>query len=152
SKVIKSLDELEDGAKVAVPNDPTNLGRSLLLLEQQGLIEVDDAAGLEATPLNITSNPKNLQIIELEAPQLPRSLDDVAFAIINTTYASQLNLVPDRDGLFVEDKDSPYTNLIVARKDNQGDERVLTFVKAYQSDEVYEAAKELFKGGVVKGW
>lgn len=152
SKVIKSLDELEDGAKVAVPNDPTNLGRSLLLLEQQGLIEVDDAAGLEATPLNITANPKNLQIIELEAPQLPRSLDDVAFAIINTTYASQLNLVPDRDGLFVEDKDSPYTNLIVARKDNQGDERVLTFVKAYQSDEVYEAAKELFKGGVVKGW
>ncbi|MGO4999227.1 methionine ABC transporter substrate-binding lipoprotein MetQ [Oceanisphaera sp. W20_SRM_FM3] len=152
SKVIKSLDELEEGAKIAVPNDPTNLGRSLLLLEQQGLIEVDDAAGLEATPLNITANPKNLNIIELEAPQLPRSLDDVAFAIINTTYASQLDLLPERDGLFVEDKDSPYTNLIVARKDNQEDARVQTFVKAYQSDEVYEAAKELFKGGVVKGW
>ena len=152
SKVIKSLDELEDGAKVAVPNDPTNLGRSLLLLEQQGLIEVDDAAGLEATPLNITANPKQLKIIELEAPQLPRSLDDVAFAIINTTYASQLDLLPERDGLFVEDKDSPYTNLLVARKDNQNDDRVKTFVKAYQSDEVYEAAKELFKGGVVKGW
>lgn len=152
SKVIKSLDELADGAKVAVPNDPTNLGRSLLLLQQQGLIEVDKAAGLEATPLNITANPKHLKIIELEAPQLPRSLDDVAFAIINTTYASQLNLLPERDGLFVEDKDSPYTNLIVARKDNQDDERVQTFVKAYQSDEVYEAAKELFKGGVVKGW
>ena len=152
SKVIKSLDELADGAKVAVPNDPTNLGRSLLLLQQQGLIEVDKAAGLEATPLNITANPKHLKIIELEAPQLPRSLDDVAFAIINTTYASQLNLLPERDGLFVEDKDSPYTNLIVARKDNQDDERVQTFVKAYQSDEVYDAAKELFKGGVVKGW
>ena len=152
SKVIKSLDELEDGAKVAVPNDPTNLGRSLLLLEQQGLIEVDDAAGLEATPLNITANPKQLKIIELEAPQLPRSLDDVAFAIINTTYASQLDLLPERDGLFVEDKDSPYTNLLVARKDNQDDDRVKTFVKAYQSDEVYEAAKELFKGDVVKGW
>lgn len=152
SKVIKSLDELKEGAKVAVPNDPTNLGRSLLLLEQHGLIEVDDAAGLEATPLNITANPKQLKIIELEAPQLPRSLDDVAFAIINTTYASQLDLLPERDGLFVEDKDSPYTNLLVARKDNQDDERVKTFVKAYQSDEVYEAAKELFKGGVVKGW
>ncbi|WP_319782525.1 methionine ABC transporter substrate-binding lipoprotein MetQ [Oceanisphaera sp. IT1-181] len=152
SKVIKTLDELEDGAKVAVPNDPTNLGRTLLLLEQQGLIEVDDAVGLEATPLNITANPKNLKIIELEAPQLPRSLDDVAFAVINTTYASQIDLLPERDGLFVEDKDSPYANLIVARKDNQDDERIQTFVKAYQSDEVYEAAKELFKGGVVKGW
>ncbi|ART80230.1 methionine ABC transporter substrate-binding lipoprotein MetQ [Oceanisphaera avium] len=152
SKVIQSVDELEDGAKVAVPNDPTNLGRSLLLLEQQGLLEINDEAGLEATPLDITANPKNLKIVELEAPQLPRSLDDVAFAIINTTYASQIDLLPERDGLFVEDKDSPYTNLIVARKDNQDDERIQTFVKAYQSDEVYEAAKVLFKGGVVKGW
>ncbi|MBR9858118.1 MAG: MetQ/NlpA family lipoprotein [Gammaproteobacteria bacterium] len=152
SKVIKSLDELEDGAKVAVPNDPTNLGRTLLLLEQQGLIEVDDAVGLEATTLNITANPKDLNIIELEAPQLPRSLDDVAFAVINTTYASQIDLLPGRDSLFVEDKESPYVNLIVARKDNQNDERVQTFIKAYQSEEVYQAALELFKGGVVKGW
>lgn len=152
SKVIKSLDELAEGAKVAVPNDPTNLGRSLLLLEQQGLIEVDDAVGLEATPLNITANPKNLDIIELEAPQLPRSLDDVAFAVINTTYASQIDLLPGRDSLFVEDKESPYVNLIVSRQDNQNDERIQTFVKAYQSEEVYQAALELFKGGVVKGW
>ncbi|MFD1006563.1 MULTISPECIES: methionine ABC transporter substrate-binding lipoprotein MetQ [Oceanisphaera] len=152
SKVIKSLDELEDGAKVAVPNDPTNLGRTLLLLEQKGLIEVDPKVGLAATPLNITANPKELKIIELEAPQLPRSLDDVTFAVINTTYASQIDLLPGRDSLFVEDKDSPYTNLIVARKDNQDDERIQTFVKAYQSDEVYEAALELFQGGVVKGW
>ncbi|MFH7566291.1 methionine ABC transporter substrate-binding lipoprotein MetQ [Oceanimonas smirnovii] len=152
SRVVKSLDELADGAKVAVPNDPTNLGRSLLLLEQQGLIEVDDAVGLEATPLNITGNPKNLDIIELEAPQLPRSLDDVAFAVINTTYASQIDLLPGRDSLFVEDKESPYVNLIVSRKDNQNDERIQTFVKAYQSEEVYQAALELFKGGVVKGW
>ncbi len=152
SKVIKSLDELENGAKVAVPNDPTNLGRTLLLLEQQGLIEVDDAVGLEATTLNITANPKELQIIELEAPQLPRSLDDVAFAVINTTYASQIDLLPGRDSLFVEDKESPYVNLIVARKGNQDDERIQTFVKAYQSEEVYQAALDLFKGGVVKGW
>ncbi|MFP2770944.1 methionine ABC transporter substrate-binding lipoprotein MetQ [Oceanisphaera sp. KMM 10153] len=152
SRVIKSLDELEDGAKVAVPNDPTNLGRTLLLLEQQGLIEVDDAVGLEATTLNITANPKALNIIELEAPQLPRSLDDVAFSVINTTYASQIDLLPGRDSLFVEDKESPYVNLIVARKGNQDDERVQTFVKAYQSEEVYQAALELFKGGVVKGW
>ncbi|MGO1247784.1 MAG: methionine ABC transporter substrate-binding lipoprotein MetQ [Oceanisphaera sp.] len=152
SKEIKSLDELENGAKVAVPNDPTNLGRTLLLLEQQGLIEVDADAGLAATPLDITANPKDLKIIELEAPQLPRSLEDVTFAVINTTYASQIDLLPNRDSLFVEDKDSPYTNLIVARKDNQDDERIQDFVKAFQSKEVYEAALELFKGGVVKGW
>lgn len=152
SKKIKTLDELADGAKVAVPNDPTNLGRTLLLLEQQGLIEVRDEAGLEATTLDITSNPKNLQIIELEAPQLPRSLEDVDLAVINTTYASQIDLLPARDGLFVEDKDSPYVNLIVSREDNQNDERIKTFVKAYQSEEVYQAALELFKGGVVKGW
>ena len=152
SKVIKSLDELEEGAKVAVPNDPTNLGRTLLLLEQKGLIEVDDAVGLEATTLNITANPKKLNIIELEAPQLPRSLDDVALAVINTTYASQIDLLPGRDSLFVEDKESPYVNLIVARKDNQDDERIKTFLQAYQSEEVYQAALELFKGGVVKGW
>ncbi|GAA3551209.1 MetQ/NlpA family lipoprotein [Zobellella aerophila] len=152
SKQIQSLDELADGAKVAVPNDPTNLGRTLLLLEQQGLIEVRDEAGLEATTLDITANPKNLQIIELEAPQLPRSLEDVALAVINTTYASQIDLLPSRDGLFVEDKESPYVNLIVSREDNQDDERIKTFVKAYQSEEVYQAALELFKGGVVKGW
>lgn len=152
SKSIQSLDELAEGAKVAVPNDPTNLGRTLLLLEQQGLIEVNDEAGLEATTLDITANPKNLQIIELEAPQLPRSLEDVSVAVINTTYASQIDLLPTRDGLFVEDKESPYVNLIVAREDNRNDERVQTFVKAYQSEEVYQAALELFKGGVVKGW
>ncbi|PSJ43826.1 methionine ABC transporter substrate-binding protein MetQ [Zobellella endophytica] len=152
SRTIASLDELAEGAKVAVPNDPTNLGRTLLLLEQQGLIEVNDEAGLEATTLDITANPKKLQIIELEAPQLPRSLEDVSVAVINTTYASQIDLLPTRDGLFVEDKESPYVNLIVAREDNRDDERVQTFVKAYQSEEVYQAASELFKGGVVKGW
>ncbi|WP_116475691.1 methionine ABC transporter substrate-binding lipoprotein MetQ [Zobellella maritima] len=152
SKQIESLDELEDDAKIAVPNDPTNLGRTLLLLEQQGLIEVRDEAGLEATTLDITANPKNLQIIELEAPQLPRSLEDVALAVINTTYASQIDLLPGRDSLFVEDKESPYVNLIVSRVDNQDDERIKTFVKAYQSEEVYQGALELFKGGVVKGW
>ena len=152
SKVIKSVEDLEDGAKVAVPNDPTNLGRSLLLLEQEGLIELDDGAGLSATPLDITANPKNLKIVELEAPQLPRSLDDVAFAIINTTYASQIELLPERDGLFVEDKESPYVNLIVARIDNKDDPRIEQFVKAYHSDEVYDAAYKLFKGGLVKGW
>ncbi|MCV5688883.1 MetQ/NlpA family ABC transporter substrate-binding protein, partial [Escherichia coli] len=90
-------DEIQDGARIAVPNDPTNLGRSLLLLEQQGLITLRDGVGLLATVRDIVGNPKNIEIIELEAPQLPRSLDDVTLSIINTTYASSIDLSPERD-------------------------------------------------------
>lgn len=88
----------------------------------------------------------------MEAAQLPRALSDVDLAIINTNYASQIGLTPTRDGLFVEDKDSPYVNLIVAREDNRNSENVKAFVQAYQSDEVLAAAQAVFKGGVVKGW
>ncbi|MCG6201530.1 MetQ/NlpA family lipoprotein [Psychromonas antarctica] len=152
SNKIKSLDELKEGDQIAVPSDPTNLARSLMLLEKQGLLKLKEGADLSSTVLDIVSNPKNFKIVELEAAQLPRSLDDVSIAIINTTYASSINLTPEKDGLFVEDKESPYVNLIVARADNVGAENVTTFVKAYQSEEVYQAAQEIFKGGVVKGW
>ena len=152
SSKIKTLDELKDGDQIAVPSDPTNLGRSLILLEQQGLLTLKEGAGLQATVLDIISSDKNLKIVELEAAQLPRSLDDVSLAIINTTYASSINLTPEQDGIFVESKESPYVNLIVARTDNAQSENVQNFVKAYQSDEVYQAAFEIFKGGIVKGW
>ena len=154
SKKIKSLEELQDGSQVAVPNDPTNLGRSLLLLQKVGLIKLKDGVGLLPTVLDVTENPKNLKIVELEAPQLPRSLDDaqIALAVINTTYASQINLTPAKDGIFVEDKDSPYVNLIVTREDNKDAENVKKFVQAYQSDEVYQEANKVFNGGAVKGW
>ena len=107
---------------------------------------------MNATLLDVVDNPKKLKLVELEAPQLPRSLDDVDLAIINTTYASQIGLTPPKDGLFVEDKASPYVNLIVAREDNKDAENVQKFVKAFQTEEVYQAANEVFKGGVVKGW
>lgn len=152
SKKIKNVSELADGASVALPNDPTNLGRSLLLLQAQGLIKLKNGSGLNATLLDVVDNPKKLKLVELEAPQLPRSLDDVDLAIINTTYASQIGLTPPKDGLFVEDKASPYVNLIVAREDNKDAENVQKFVKAFQTEEVYQAANEVFKGGVVKGW
>ena len=154
SKKIKSLDELEPGSQVALPNDPTNLGRSLLLLEKVGLIKLKDGVGLQPTVLDVVENPKNLKLVELEAPQLPRSLDDaqIALAVINTTYASQIGLTPAKDGIFVEDKDSPYVNLIVAREDNKDAENVKKFVQAYQSDEVNDAANKAFNGGAVKGW
>ncbi|MCG6262170.1 MetQ/NlpA family lipoprotein adhesin IlpA [Vibrio vulnificus] len=152
SKQVKSVEELADGVRIAVPNDPTNLGRSLLLLEQQGLIKLRPEVGLLATVRDIVENPKNITIVELDAAQLPRSLDDVALSVINTTYASSINLTPEKDGVFLEDKESPYVNLIVARQDNVQNENVQNFVKAYQTEEVYTAAKEIFKGGVVKGW
>jgi len=153
SKTIKSLEELQPGPQIAVPNDPTNLGRSLLQ-QQVGLIKLKDGVGLLPTSLDIVENPKNLKIVELEAPQLPRSLDDaqIALAVINTTYASQIGLTPAKDGIFVEGKESPYVNLIVAREDNKDAENVKKFVQAYQSDEVYEAANKIFNGGAVKGW
>ena len=154
SKKIKSLDELKDGSQIALPNDPTNLGRSLLLLQKVGLIKLKDGVGLLPTVLDVTENSKNLKLVELEAPQLPRSLDDqqIALAVINTTYASQIGLTPAKDGLFVEDKDSPYVNLLVAREDNKDAENVKKFVQAYQSDEVDAAANKIFNGGAVKGW
>ena len=152
SKKIKAVSELKEGSQIAVPNDPTNLGRSLLLLQKQGLLKLKDGAGLSATVLDIVENPKKVKIVELEAAQLPRALEDVDLAIINTVYASQVNLQPTRDGLFVEDKESPYVNLIVARENNQNDEKVKNFVKSYQDEAVFKKATELFNGGVVKGW
>lgn len=154
SKQIKSLDALKPGSQIALPNDPTNLGRSLLLLQKVGLITLKDGVGLLPTVLDVTGNPKNLKLVELEAPQLPRSLDDqqIALAVINTTYASQIGLTPAKDGLFVEDKNSPYVNMIVAREDNKDAENVKKFVQAYQSDEVNDAANKVFNGGAVKGW
>ncbi|MCE2595320.1 methionine ABC transporter substrate-binding lipoprotein MetQ [Motilimonas cestriensis] len=152
SKTIKNVNELEEGAKIAVPNDPTNQGRSLILLEKQGLFTLKADAGLNASIMDIVDNPKNFELIELEAAQLPRSLDDVSLAVINTTYASSIDLLPTRDGLFVEEKDSPYVNIIATREDNKNDERVAQFIQAFQSEAVYNKAQELFQGSVVKGW
>ncbi|MGX2949490.1 methionine ABC transporter substrate-binding lipoprotein MetQ [Ursidibacter sp. B-7004-1] len=152
SKKIKSIDELKDGDKIALPNDPTNLGRALILLEKQGLIKLKDNTNLLSTRVDIVENPKNLDIQEVEAPLLPRTLDDVAFSIINTTYAGQVGLTPTKDGIFVEDKNSPYVNLIVSRIDNKDKEIVKDFVKAYQSEEVFQKANEVFKGSMIKGW
>lgn len=154
SKKIKNLNQLADGAQIAIPNDPTNLGRALLLLQNTKLITLKQGTGLLPTSLDIVNNPKHLKIVELEAPQLPRSLEDdkIALAIINTTYASQIGLTPAKDGIFVEDKNSPYVNLIVTREDNKAAENVKKFTEAYQSEEVAASADKIFNGGAVKGW
>ncbi|WP_184549455.1 methionine ABC transporter substrate-binding lipoprotein MetQ [Mucilaginibacter sp. FT3.2] len=154
SHKIKSIDQLKDGSTIIIPNDPTNSGRSLLLLQKAGLVKLKDGVGLLPTLNDIVSNPKNLKILELEAPQLPRSLDDqnVTIAIINNTFAGPAGLVAKRDGLFIEDEKSPYVNIIVSRDDNKNQDNVARFVKAYQSPEVAQAAEVAFKGGAIKGW
>ena len=154
SRKIKSIDQLKDGSTVIIPNDPTNAGRALLLLQQAGLLKLKDGVGLLPTVNDVTGNPKNLSILELEAPQLPRSLDDqkVSIAIINNTFAGPAGLVARRDGIFVENEKSPYVNIIVSRDDNKEQEKVRNFVRSYQSDEVEQAAATAFKGGAIKGW
>ncbi|CAM3862424.1 MetQ/NlpA family ABC transporter substrate-binding protein [Parendozoicomonas haliclonae] len=151
SDKLDSLENLKDGAKIAIPNDPSNEGRTLILLHNTGLIKLDDAGNLEATPQNIVENPKDLEFIELDAAQLPRSLPDVDLAFVNNTYAVPAGLTLDK-ALLVEDKQSPYVNLIVARVDNKDDPRIAQLVAAYQSETVEQTARDLFKGGAVKGW
>ncbi|WP_241569429.1 MetQ/NlpA family lipoprotein [Rosenbergiella collisarenosi] len=154
SRKIHSVTQLVDHATIAIPNDPTNLGRALLLLQKQGLITLAPRKGLLPTTLDITQNPRHLTLLQLEAAQLPHVLDDpkVAIAIINTTYIEQTGLSPVRDSLFIEDKQSPYVNIIVSREDNRQAKNVQEFVHAYQSPEVAKAAETLFKGGAIPGW
>ncbi|WBX98187.1 methionine ABC transporter substrate-binding lipoprotein MetQ [Chryseobacterium gambrini] len=154
SKKIKSINELQNGSTIVIPNDPTNGGRSLLLLQKNGLLKLKDGIGLLPKLTDIVANPKQLNILEIEAPQLPRVLDDkeVVIAIINNNFAAQAGLDADKQGIFKEDKDSPYVNIIVSREDNKTSEKVKNFVKAYESDEVVKKAEEIFKGGAVKGW
>ena len=154
SKKIKSIQELKNGDTIVIPNDPTNLGRALLLLQQVGLIKLKDNVGLIATQLDIVENSHNINILELEAPQIPQTLDDdkVTAAIINNNFAASNNLIAGRDGIFVENEKSPYVNIVVSRKENKDDPRVLNFLKSYQSEEVLKAAQEEFKGGAIKGW
>lgn len=152
SKKIKNVAELQDGAVVAVPNDPSNLARALILLEKQGLIKLKDNTNLFSTSLDIVENPKNLKIQEVDTSVAAKALDDVDLAVVNNTYAGQVGLNATEHGVFVENKESPYVNIIVVRKDNQASEAVQNFVKAYQTEEVFQEAQKHFKDGVVKGW
>lgn len=149
SSKIKSKDEIKDGAAIAIPNDATNEGRALLLLQKQGLIKLKDENGLTQTPKDIIENPKNLKFSELEAAQLPRVLKDVDLAIINTNFALEGKLNPTKDALFIEDKDSPYANVLTVRPDNQNDPAIQELVKALNSDEVKKFINEKYSGAIV---
>ena len=152
SKKVKSLAELPSGARVAIPNDPTNGGRVLLLLQDKGLIKLKPEAGLKATPLDIIDNPKKLKIIELDAAQLPRALDEVDAAGVNTNYALSAGLQPSRDAIALEAAKSPYVNVIVVRAQDKDKPAYKKLVKAYQSPEVKQFIATQFKGSVITAW
>ncbi|MGO2132026.1 MAG: MetQ/NlpA family ABC transporter substrate-binding protein [Halomonas sp.] len=151
SEKYDSLDALPEGAVIALPNDPTNEGRSLILLHNHGLITLDDPENLEATPLNIAENPNKYDFREIEAAQLPRVLPDVDLAFINNTFAQPAGLSLD-DALVREGPESPYVNIIAVRAGDEDAEHITQLVDAYQSDEVAAKAKELFDGAAVPGW
>ena len=149
----KSLEELADGAKIAVPNDGTNEGRALLLLEAQGLIKLKENVGFTATKLDIVENPKNLEIQELDAAQLVRALSDVDLAVINGNYAIQGGLNAGKDALAVEDKDSEatqtYANVLAVKEGHEKDAGILALAKALQSEEVKKFIEENYDGAVI---
>ena len=149
SRKIKELKDLKDGATVAIPNDPTNGGRALLLLQSAGLITLEDPKSVTSTPLDIKENKKNLNFKELEAPQLPRSLDDTDISIINTNYAIGASLNPLKDALFIEKSDSPYVNIVVANSKTAKSAGVQALVKALRSPEIKKFILDKYQGAVV---
>lgn len=149
SQKIKTLDEIPDGASVAIPNDPTNGGRALLLLEKAKLITLKPGAGITATIQDIVENPRNLQIQELEAPQLPRSFEDVTIAVINTNYALDAKLNPTKDALFIEQSDSPYVNILVVRTGDEKRPEIEKLAKVLTSDEVKKFINDKYKGAIL---
>lgn len=146
---IKDLKDLPDGAKVAVPNDATNEGRALLLLQSAGLITLKEDAGLEATVTEIAENPKNLKITELDAAQLPNALDDVNIAVINGNFALDAGLNPVKDSLFIEDSDSPYVNILAVRAGDENNELLKKLAAALNSPEIKKFIDDTYQGAVV---
>ena len=144
---IKSLDELKDGDSIAVPNDPTNENRALDVLEKAGLMKFADKE--LKTKIDIVENPKNIEIKEIDAPQLPRVLDDVTAAVINTNYALSADLNPTKDALELESIDSPYANIVVVKKGNENSEAIKALNKAINSEEIRTFIKENYKGAII---
>ena len=148
SRKIKKLSELNKGDRIAIPSDPTNSARALKLLQQAGLIKVKKGELL--TVRDITENPKGLKIIELDASQLPRTLDDTTASVINTNFAVEAGLVPLRDAIFLESKDSPYINVLVVREADKNSKITKALVKAINSPQVRKFIEsELSKKGIL---
>jgi D-methionine transport system substrate-binding protein len=145
----KKIIDIPNGATIAIPNDPTNEGRALLLLQSGGLLKVDGKAGLTAVPSDVTDNPKNFKFQEIEAASLPRVLNDVDAAVINGNYALPAGLSARDNGLLVEGADSPYVNILAVKDGMQNDPRVKALAKALTSQKVKDYIKNTYKKGEV---
>lgn len=152
SKRHKTLAEVPTGATVALPNDPSNEARTLLLLESAGLVKLRDGAGLSATPVDVVENPKKLRFVELEAAQLVRALQDVDLGAVNTNYAIEAKLNPTKDSLLLEGPQSQYVCDIVVRRQDENQPWVKTLVESYQSDNVKAFITAKFQGSAIAGW
>ncbi|WP_459616987.1 MetQ/NlpA family ABC transporter substrate-binding protein [Bordetella sp. 2513F-2] len=152
SKTLKSLDALPEGGRISLPNDPSNEGRALILLEQQGIIKLDPKAGLRATPLDVVENPRKLRFVELEAAQLPRSLDDVDASVVPTNYALPAGLNPTTDAIARESADSPYAGILAVREADKDSPRVRQLIEAFHSQPVKDYIDREFKGALTAAW
>lgn len=149
STKIKKLDEIPFGGTVSIPNDATNGGRALLLLHKAGVLTLRDGVSEMATVQDIISNHNDLTIQEIEAAQLPRTLDDVDIAVINTNFAMNANLNPMNDALFMEDKTSPYVNIVVVRDGDENRAEIKALLETLRSDKVKNFITEKYKGAIV---
>ena len=149
SHKVNDIEDLPNGANVVIPNDATNGGRALLLLAKAGIITLKPEAGITATPRDIANNPKRIRVRELEAATLPRVLNQVDLALINTNYALEAGLNPAEDALVIEGSESPYVNILVSREDNKNAPAMQKLAKALHSDAVRDFIAEKYQGAVV---
>jgi D-methionine transport system substrate-binding protein len=150
SQSVESLQAVPDGAQVAIPNDAVNAGRALQLLQENGLLTLREGAGTGATLRDIQENPKNLQIQELEAAQLPRVLQDVDLAVINGNYALEADLTPSQDALALEaGENNPYANVLAVVSGEENDPNIQKLAELLSSDEVRQFIEERYQGSVI---
>lgn len=149
SKKVKNLADLKKRASVGIPNDPTNGGRALQVLASSGLIKMKEDVGVNGTPMDIVDNPKNIRIVEVEAATLPRALDDLDAAVINSNFALGANLNPSKDAIAIESKESPYANVIAVRAGDEKKPAIEALMKSLHSPEVKKFIEDKYNGAVV---
>ncbi|MDR0761883.1 MAG: MetQ/NlpA family ABC transporter substrate-binding protein [Campylobacteraceae bacterium] len=151
STKLKSVYELSDGAKISIPNDPTNLNRALEVLQSASIIKLNNEKELK-TKLDIVENARNVEIEELEAAQLPRTISDYELSVINTNFAIAANLNPLKDALFLEGKESPYANIVVVKKGNENKEAIKALDKVLNSEDVRRFIREKYQGAILEAF
>ena len=145
----KSVEEIEDGAEIIIPNDPSNGARALILLEDAGLIKLKDKTNLNSTEKDIAENPKNLKFTAMDAPSIAQVYKDAGAAVINSNFAIGQGLAPTKDSIFLESTDSPYANLVAIRKEDAEKEKFQKFLKVINSDAAKKLIEEKFEGAVI---